>query len=80
MRLRRQSGNQTITALADEQIEQWANDRQEPDNQQPEYFLAAGEIIPQDDDGQNDVTDDGYEDDDKHKQDSPNRTNTAIST
>lgn len=58
--LGRQSGNQAVTPLADEQIEQGTDEWQQPDNQQPEHLFSAGEVIPQNDEGQDDVADDGH--------------------
>jgi hypothetical protein len=76
----RQAGDQAVTALADEQVEERANDGQEPDDQQPEHFFSTGEVVTKNHEGQDDMPNDGNKNDDKHEEDGSDGADTALLT
>lgn len=54
-------------ALAEQQIEERADGPEDPDDDEPEYFLCQGEIVGENQNRRQDVADDGNEQEDQGK-------------
>ncbi len=64
-RLHGASAEEPVAALAEQQIQEWADEPEHPDDEQPEQLFRAAEVVVEDHQREDDVPQDWDEDNDQ---------------